>query len=162
MERLNQWLTLIANLGVLAGIAFLAYEIRLNTNAIQSQTRANLFSGAQEELWKNMEYPEITINLGTHNRELTIDEKVRLDAWLTASMRANEFAWLEYQDGNLDEDQWIGNQEVIRLILGSNRTRRWWTEIASPAFHADFVTVVNDLVLEQPEHNYVDKVLSIK
>lgn len=31
MDKLNTWLTLIANIGVLAGIVFLAIEIRTNT-----------------------------------------------------------------------------------------------------------------------------------
>ncbi len=38
MERLNQWLTLVANFGVVIGIVFLAYEMRLNTNAMLSPT----------------------------------------------------------------------------------------------------------------------------
>ena len=113
MEKLNQWLTLMANVGVLLGIAFLAYEIRQNTDAIQSQTRATIFSGAQEELWKNMEFPDVTKNLGPRNQDLTADEKIRLDAWLTAAMRAREFAWLEYTNGNLDEEEWMADEEVI-------------------------------------------------
>ena len=32
MDRGNQWLTLIANLGVIAGLIFLGFEIRQNTN----------------------------------------------------------------------------------------------------------------------------------
>jgi len=36
MEKVNQWLSLAANLGVLAGIVFLGYEIQINTNAVQS------------------------------------------------------------------------------------------------------------------------------
>lgn len=58
LDKLNSWLTLLANVGVLLGIIFLAYEIRQNTVSIQSQTRATLYAGAQEELWKNMEYPD--------------------------------------------------------------------------------------------------------
>ena len=162
MEKLNQWLTLIANLGVLLGIAFLAYEIRQNTDAIQSQTRATIFSGAQEELWKNMEFPDVTKNLGPRNQDLTADEKIRLDAWLTAAMRAREFAWLEYTNGNLDEEEWMADEEVIRIILGSERTRSWWTEIASPAFQAEFVSVVDRLVIGQPMSDFVEKVLSIE
>ena len=35
MEKLNQWLTLLANVGVLVGIVFLAIEIRQNTNNLE-------------------------------------------------------------------------------------------------------------------------------
>jgi hypothetical protein len=37
MERLNQWLTLIANFGVIAGIIFLGLEIRQNSDISMSQ-----------------------------------------------------------------------------------------------------------------------------
>ena len=40
MDKLNQWLTLVANLGVVAGIIFLAYEIQQNTNAMTTETTA--------------------------------------------------------------------------------------------------------------------------
>ena len=36
MEKANQWLGLLANLGVIAGIVFLAYEIQVNTDAVRS------------------------------------------------------------------------------------------------------------------------------
>ncbi len=40
MDKVNKWLTLLANLGVLAGIIFLAVELQQNTNA--SRTDAYL------------------------------------------------------------------------------------------------------------------------
>ena len=42
MNKLNQWLTLLANIGVIAGIVFLGVEIRQNTEMIQSQTRDSI------------------------------------------------------------------------------------------------------------------------
>lgn len=43
MDRTNQWLTLVANLGVIAGLVFLGYEIRQNTNiAKASAYRENI------------------------------------------------------------------------------------------------------------------------
>ena len=36
MEKLNKWLTLIANIAILGGLVFLAVEIQQNTNAIRS------------------------------------------------------------------------------------------------------------------------------
>ena len=44
-DRLNKWLTLAANIGVIAGIVFLALELRQNNELLDSQARANLVSG---------------------------------------------------------------------------------------------------------------------
>ena len=117
LDNLNKWLTLVANLGVLAGIFFLAYEIRQNTDSLQSQTRATLFAGAQEELWKNMEYPDVTLNMLSTDHELSAEEKIRLDAWLTAAMRAREAGpgrVLGVDPGHLD----------LRSSRGPRRRRR--------------------------------------
>ena len=38
MEKLNDWMTLIANVGVLAGIVFSAFEIQVNADAVRSAT----------------------------------------------------------------------------------------------------------------------------
>jgi hypothetical protein len=42
MSKLNERLTLVANLSVVAGIVFLAAEMRQNTQAIQAQTRDSI------------------------------------------------------------------------------------------------------------------------
>jgi hypothetical protein len=41
-DRLNHWLTLGANIGVLVGIILLIVELDQNREAVQAQTRANL------------------------------------------------------------------------------------------------------------------------
>ena len=40
MEKLNHLLTLLANIGVIAGIIFLAVEINQNTDMMRAQTRS--------------------------------------------------------------------------------------------------------------------------
>ena len=162
IDKLNQWLTLAANVGVLIGIGFLAYEIRQNTDSIHSQTRATLFAGAQEELWKNMEYPDVTINIVDSAKEITLEERVRLDAWLTAAMRAKEYSWTEYQNGNVDEYHWRNDLEVVRIILSSKRTQHWWTSIARSTFRPDFADVVDDALSNLAPNEYVEQVLELQ
>jgi len=41
-EELDRWLSLLANVGVIAGIVFLAIEIRQNTEMVESQTRDSI------------------------------------------------------------------------------------------------------------------------
>jgi hypothetical protein len=42
VERLNQSLTLLANLGVIAGIVFLVLELQQNTEMMRAQSRADM------------------------------------------------------------------------------------------------------------------------
>ena len=161
LENLNHWLTLAANFGVLIGIFVLIYEVQQNTEATRSQVRTTILMGAQEELWKNMEYPDVTLNFSQTDRELSDEEKVRFDAWMTASMQARQFAWLEYTNGNIDKEQWQSDEVVISMILGGSRSRYWWDNIGSKAFHIEFVDRVNTILLEQPRVDHASDVLAI-
>lgn len=158
----NDWLTLVANLGVLLGIFFLVYEIQQNTDAIRSQTRAAIYSGAQEELWKNMEYPDVTLNMLVADHELSPEEKVRFDAWMSASMRAREFAWIEYRNGNLDATYWESDRNVIAIILGTERGRTWWNKVGKLSFGPEFTSYVDDYMKERGPIPFVESVLSIE
>ena len=52
MDKLNQWLTLIANIGVLIGIVFLAFELRQTTDSLAAQSilELNLANNAEMAL----------------------------------------------------------------------------------------------------------------
>ena len=76
-------------------------------------------------------------------------------------MRAREYAWLEYQSGNIKESQWLGEREVIAIVLGTSRTRNWWFNLASPAYNSEFAQIVNELIENKPEFNYAQKVQSV-
>ena len=45
LDKVNRWLTLLANVGVLAGIVFLALEMRHSSNAINAQTYDSIADG---------------------------------------------------------------------------------------------------------------------
>lgn len=50
MDKLNNCLTLLANIGVLAGTGFPAYVIRQNTKAIHAQTSEAILAATYIEL----------------------------------------------------------------------------------------------------------------
>lgn len=152
----------VSSIVILITLIYLSLQIRQNTNAIHSQSRADIYRGAQEELWRNIEYPDITINLIDPDREMSIEEKVRLDAWLAASMRAREFAWLQYQNGSIDELQWKSECEVVRVILGSKRSRAWWKSLGRLGFSEEFVLFVEELIANEPESEYFAGILNLK
>ena len=51
LEKLNQWLTLFANFGVLAGIIFLGFEISQNTRTMQAAAIQESTNIAREPLY---------------------------------------------------------------------------------------------------------------
>jgi hypothetical protein len=102
MEKLNQWMTLAANVGVLIGIVFLAYEIRQNTDAVHAQTREAIMAEAQEELQAVRNDPNLIDSI-VRDSPLTADEQIKLYTWLVSVLKIREFSWLQRENGIIDE-----------------------------------------------------------
>lgn len=73
LDSLNKWLTLAANIGVIAGIIFLGLELNQNTTAVQSASRQESLNA---ELWvfeQLIDYP--ALSLRPTDRELSAEQK---------------------------------------------------------------------------------------
>ena len=80
LDRLNQWLILAANLGVLTGIIFLSIEIRQNTLAIRGtaiQTAAALSREQMFVIAQNTELSRIAVMANDPAYDLTPVEAFR-------------------------------------------------------------------------------------
>ena len=160
LEKLNHWLTLLANLGVIAGIAFLAIEIRQNTEALYGQSRQAIYEGVQQELFKFMEYPELMPLMASTEQELTVAERVQIDALLVSALRAREYSWQQYKAGILDEASWETERQVIAILVGSERTRSWWNAMGKLQFGEQFSNFVSDIVETEPLTPYYDQMMA--
>ncbi len=60
LDKLNGWLMLAANLGVLAGIIFLSMEIRQNTLAMRATAIQTAAALSREQMYILMQDPEVS------------------------------------------------------------------------------------------------------
>ena len=58
-SKLNNWLSLIANISVVGGIIFLAIEIQQNNVLLRSESRQALLANDQNSLVMSLENPDI-------------------------------------------------------------------------------------------------------
>ena len=133
MERLNQWMTLIANIGVLAGIVFLAYEIRVNTDAVRSSTYAAYVETADS--WNDF-YAGHAAEIAAIEDHIRLDqltgEQSRLYAALTnKTFNQMEATFLHHRSIPMDEDVFEARiarfkeyMEQTPLLRESWRSRR--------------------------------------
>lgn len=136
-ERANQWLTLVANIGVVAGIVFLAIEIRQNTESQDEfirVARANAYQArafAASSLWSNYaSSPEVIDTIVTFDKGGgwdsptealdTMSDQDRLRQYYIALSQVaildNNF--YQYNEGYLDADRYqrIDAQHLKRMI----------------------------------------------
>ena len=147
MERLNHWLRLLANFGVIVGLVFLAYEIRLNTQASHAQTREAILAATQAELAAVREDPNLIHSI-VKTEPLTEDEQIRLYTWRVSALRVREFSWLQWRSGVIDDAQWGSELAVTVAILRAPRVRLWWHSLGEKTVSVEFAAFVNGKIAE--------------
>lgn len=119
LEKLNSWLTFAANIGVIAGIVFLAIEIRQNSNAVRAQTRAQLAEGVTELFSANMndkEYAAVLMR-GNNIEELSPVEKYQYSRHRNAWIHYWNNVAYQYQMGLYDKSEFILQVSTIRADM---------------------------------------------
>ena len=124
MEKLNQWLSLIANVGVVAGIVFLAYEIKVNTAAVSTDSATGYitnWTGLTSQFAVN---PDIVKLMDEVNSAgwlgLPAAERARVQFLATAQYKSAEFAHFQWREGSLDHGLWQGNNRGMYQYLTLN------------------------------------------
>jgi len=149
-NRLNRWLTLGANIGVLIGIAFVAIEIRQNTEMTRAQitqSRAEV-AIAISDLGVNSDYlPEIMIKI-RNDSEITEAEEFRYHAYLRAILRNQDNYLQQYYRGLLPDHIPGAVAATIRAnLVGNPRGRKYW-ETRKNRFTYEFVAFVEAVIAE--------------
>jgi hypothetical protein len=139
-------------IAIVASLIFLAIEINQNTNALYGQSRQSVLEAAQNELFLLVEHPEISLSV-IKEGPLTAEENVKLDAYLAATLRAREYAWLQFKDGAIDDEQWKAEVAVTQSILNAERVRRWWDIVGRNSSSPEFAEFVDGQIIVDPVTN---------
>ena len=134
-DRVNRWLSLGANIGVLIGIFFLAIELQQNNDNLATEVRATAFFGMAETWSMVAENPELSnaIVKDFGQVELTPSEANQLFAyWVRV------FLTLQWNYHELPEDEFRRELPFQRTaFLGSSTHPTAWERARSlldPAF----------------------------
>lgn len=106
-DKLNNWLTLLANFGVVIGLAVLIYELRLSQNLAETEAsvrRLDQMQIAQVELATNeLIIPIREKAIAEGAQSLSLIELRRLQAWEEAVRHRMRSQYIEYVRGFLDK-----------------------------------------------------------
>jgi hypothetical protein len=134
LERLNQWMTLFANMGVIAGIVFLAYQVQQGTEALEADTTATLMDAWLEGTRYTTENPEL-VELALRPAlqgwdDFTPVEYVRLTQFIVQALKSAEFAHSRWIAGNLSDEVFRGqHQSMYRFMSGCAARGMWQTGV---------------------------------
>lgn len=138
---------LIGVILVIASLIYVAKQLRQNTNAVRAQSRQSVLAASQAELLMTIERPSITVYLGS-SESLSKEEQASVASYLFAIFRAREFAWLQHNNGVIDDTQWSTELAVLLFFIDSQRVRDWWENVGQSAYGVEFSAFVNGLCKE--------------
>ena len=150
LDKINRWLTLLANLGVLAGILFLAIELEQNTKATQAQTRDSItekLNSWQLTISAN-EFTALAFYKGLRNEELTPAETAAFNMLMTSNLRMWENEWYQYELGLFTAEEF--EPRLVRWersMADCGYQRNWGT---GRAYSPGFREVINELIKKAP------------
>jgi len=143
-SRIQSWLTLAANLGVIVSILLLAYEINQSTNATIAAASEGLteHSLAFTSARLDNEVVARATYKSRHGQELDEFEHDQLVLLQHMNFRLFESAYLQFDRGLYEKSEWERYERIIASLLNKNQHAiEMWSE-TSGGWSADFAEEV--------------------
>jgi len=141
-DRINSWLSLIANLAILVGIVLVLMELNQNTEHLRLQLRdqinARMYENNRSLLAGGAVVSAIAKSV-TDPGSLTYQEFRIVDAHLINVINEWEDRFLLYEAGLVEATDW--KQEVDRDVgwdFGNRFAKQWWREAGAPFVTGEF------------------------
>lgn len=142
LPSFNEWLSIVANLAVVAGIAFLALELRQTNDLMESERRYNRLQVFLDGTSSYIENPSLAeaILKSRRGQELTENEEFVLDQQLRNIFAIWQWTWIEL--GATEEFPLASYRTSMRLGYFQSH----WKAI-SPGLMPEFVSFVEENIV---------------
>ena len=131
-------------IAVLVTLAYLAIQIRQNTQAMRVTAMGTLHD-LHVVTEKNEPYVASLMKLQGNEHLDPVERVVAVERFLTI-VRAFERLWVQQQMGAVEPEQFERQIDLLRWTLSLPQTRKMWAELA-PNFSPGFQTIVEAEVL---------------
>ena len=139
-ERLNHWMSVLANIAVLGGVIFLALEIQQNTNAIRATAIQESVNVARQQILLFVTDPDVN-RLNTADFDQLNEEDRQRVFWLRRSFWLGmDSLYRQRELGVFPEVEWAMWTKIICSNYARTEPEIWSANAAS--LPADFVEIV--------------------
>jgi hypothetical protein len=150
-EKLNHWLSILGNIGVIVGIIFLAIEISQNTDMMRSQTRDSI-TGKNLELLMSIgadEYASDVFSRGMNGDLLdgpgASGESLSFFYMFQGTVRIWENEWYQYQQGLFGDQEFAARQRSWGRAMNTPGAKVMWERIKA-MYSEEFQNVLDDTI----------------
>ena len=146
INHLNERLTLIANLSVVAGIVFLGLELNQNTGVMKAQAQANLTANRISFAVRMMDPVNADLVVKARGEDtLTASERLRYNGIQRTLLLSWESEYYQFQNGLLNE---VPATAWRRLYVDMNGMEEYWLSFKS-SLTPEFVTFFDQIIAHE-------------
>ena len=140
---LGQMVAILANVGVIAGIAFLAVEMNQNNQLLRAEAIGTVLDTRMARADFHVTNPEINpvIVKNGNNEPLSAEEQLLIEALNTRGLLGWQKDYFLFQAGILEEEYFRANLPLMKQAFAAKETysylehwTEYWRAIASPSF----------------------------
>ena len=152
ISTINDVISIIANIGVIASIVFLGLEMRQNSSMMKSQTRNEMTQNQMETqlaVVENSDYAKIHNALRADPNAFPVVSPEALQAlfWNITQLRMWENEWYQYQNGLFDETEFEPRLNLWRNSMSNPYNIVVWKQ-ARLDYSPDFRELLDSLIQE--------------
>jgi hypothetical protein len=142
LDRTNYWISIVASIGVVASVAFLALEIRQNTQTNRAQALQEFHRDMRESLLNADEKMADIIHRVYACEPVSIVELNMRRLYWERLIRTYENLWYQRQQDLIDQGFYEGYQSYWRITVGWG-DQDWWPP-SEGIFHPGFVQAMSE------------------
>jgi len=146
-DQTNRWLTLVANLAVIAGILVLAIELRQNTQQLRAQSY-QAWNAANTAIDMAIADPNLSAIVASGHADssnLSGDTYISYAMFHMSMLQMAQSAHYLYLQGALDEELWQAEMRRAAGILSITGVRQWWVAGGRTQLSPSFVRFIESV-----------------
>ncbi len=151
MDSINKWLTLAANVGVMAGIVFLGVEIQQNS----ALNEVTLYQGLMRDMnninLMRIENPQFgsVLAKASGDEELSTSETIQINGFAMYIFNLGDMAFKQYEKGLMSEADLKETLDPIRFWANSISVvnNRWISIASTGVFDENYYNYVTENII---------------
>jgi len=151
-DKLNKWLTLTANIGVVIGLVLLLMELRQNTEMMRAQITHSRSETAQSEnqaVFNSDHIPAIIAKIRSGG-EIPEVELIRYEFYFRSVNRNQDNVLWQYREGFLGENVPHSIRAFVIAEIDSSAISRGIWERTKTAYSPEYASFVDSVLKDQP------------
>lgn len=144
LEKANQWLMLVTNLGVVAGFILIALQLQQNSQALEIQARAisDSTAVAAEAAFMGENIADAYAVAQLRPSELTDGQMMQVSGYLTTKLVSISQYYYGFKQGLLTEHEWLEARHYYVKEFNFPVARAYWNS-AAPLWRSDFAAEID-------------------